>query len=416
MFVLAVILILVQTPATCSSVDDCRTQALAAAAAGDYETFHDLAWRAVQKGRPNDPDLMFMLARAQSLSGRPGDALVMLQRLVDRGVAVDASGDDFRRVRALKGWAELEARMAGRPVPEKTTPPPEPEPPPTPAPAAPKSADAAPADPSEEALTFAAPRFDAVGLAYDAVSRRFIVGDRQPARLMVVDEVSHNVVNLVSAASAGFYDAIAAFEVDARRGDLWVASVKRDGQQSVLHKLQLVSGRVLEQIAVDDAELTDLAVTSDGTIVALAGDGRLFRVRPKARDAEPACRLDLGGPKSLALAGDRVAYVASDDGITQIDLQACTVVNVRGPKNSNIAQVDRIRWHDGSLILIDRSDGDRVRIAQLRLDAAGRTITRVVTLGMAVNANPLTATVANSHLYYLVSGEAGPSIRKVRVR
>ena len=47
--------------------------------------FHDLAWRAVQKGKPNDPDLMLLLARAQSLSGRPGDALVMLGRIVDLG-------------------------------------------------------------------------------------------------------------------------------------------------------------------------------------------------------------------------------------------------------------------------------------------------------------------------------------------
>ena len=44
---------------------DCRAQAQAAAARGDYEIFHDLAWRAVQKGPRNDPDLMYLLARAR---------------------------------------------------------------------------------------------------------------------------------------------------------------------------------------------------------------------------------------------------------------------------------------------------------------------------------------------------------------
>ena len=73
------------TPATCATTADCSTQAEAAAAAGDYEAFHDLAWRAVQKGKPNDPRLMYLLARAQSLSGRPDDALVMLGRLADAG-------------------------------------------------------------------------------------------------------------------------------------------------------------------------------------------------------------------------------------------------------------------------------------------------------------------------------------------
>ena len=57
---------------------------------------------------------MTMLARAQSLSGRPGDALVMLQRLASMGIATDAAtNNDFERVRALPGWAELEAKISG---------------------------------------------------------------------------------------------------------------------------------------------------------------------------------------------------------------------------------------------------------------------------------------------------------------
>src|SRR5438876_12159828 len=65
----------------CTEWRDCRQLALAAAERGEYETFHDLAWRAVQAGPPKDPALMYLLARAQSLSGRPHDALVTLQRL-----------------------------------------------------------------------------------------------------------------------------------------------------------------------------------------------------------------------------------------------------------------------------------------------------------------------------------------------
>ena len=81
------LLSIAQTP-TCPDVGACRQAALDAAARGDFETFHDLAWRAAQKGRPNDPELMYLLARAQSLSGRPGDALVMLRRLAQLGVQV----------------------------------------------------------------------------------------------------------------------------------------------------------------------------------------------------------------------------------------------------------------------------------------------------------------------------------------
>ena len=100
--------------------DACRAQALIAESAGYFEHFHDLAWRAVQKGKPNTPELMVMLARAMALSGRPGDAIVMLSRLADLGVKVDASGDEFRVVRTLKEWPDVEARLAALSTPVVT--------------------------------------------------------------------------------------------------------------------------------------------------------------------------------------------------------------------------------------------------------------------------------------------------------
>ena len=97
----------------CAEWRTCRELALAAAERGEYGTFHDLAWRAVQTGPPKDPSLMYLLARAQALSGRPHDALIMLQRLAEMGMASDAStNEDFNRVRELRDWPAVEARIA----------------------------------------------------------------------------------------------------------------------------------------------------------------------------------------------------------------------------------------------------------------------------------------------------------------
>jgi len=96
----------------CGEWRACRQLALAAAERGEYENFHDLAWRAVQSGPPKDPSLMYLLARAQALSGRPHDALIMLQRLTEMGVAPDATNEDFSRARELRDWPEVEARIA----------------------------------------------------------------------------------------------------------------------------------------------------------------------------------------------------------------------------------------------------------------------------------------------------------------
>jgi hypothetical protein len=103
---------LAQPPApACTSREECRAAALIAEAAGDFERFHDLAWRAVQKGSPNDPELMELLARAMARSGRPGDAIVMLSRLADMGVKPDVSGDEFSVVRTLKDWPDVAAKI-----------------------------------------------------------------------------------------------------------------------------------------------------------------------------------------------------------------------------------------------------------------------------------------------------------------
>ena len=100
-------------PIDCHEPKACGELALEARARGAYEAFHDLAWRAVQTGRPNDPDLMYLLARAQALSGRRRDALVMLRRLAESGIVTDAATDeDFRRVRELPEWPYIAGLFA----------------------------------------------------------------------------------------------------------------------------------------------------------------------------------------------------------------------------------------------------------------------------------------------------------------
>ena len=77
LIVLILMLSIVATPELpsaaqdCRDWRDCRQLALDAAARQDFSAFHDLAWRTLQAGPKRDPALMTMLARAQSLSGRP---------------------------------------------------------------------------------------------------------------------------------------------------------------------------------------------------------------------------------------------------------------------------------------------------------------------------------------------------------
>ncbi|HEX9366272.1 MAG TPA: hypothetical protein VF921_06585 [Vicinamibacterales bacterium] len=386
--VLVLLLLLQAPPGTCADAADCRTQAQAAAARADYERFHDLAWRAVQKGRPNDPDLMVLLARAQSLSGRPGDALVMLGRILDLASGIDLSvvtSDDFRTVRLLSDWPALEARLTGRSAPSAALPP------------------FAPLAP--ESLSFDAPNLDPHGLAHDSVSRRFVLGDRKGNRLLVIDEVSRHVVPYVSAASAGFYDDLTAFTIDGRRGDLWVVSAKgaEGASSSVLHKLQLVSGRALLEARPPDTggvRLVDVTVAPDGTVYALDGiDSRIFRLRPGARAMELAMRLEARRPTALTAADDRVLYVAAEKGLVRVDLGARAATAVKSAEE--LTDFESLSWRAGSLVGVERVAGGSL-VVRVALDAPGlRAQPRQV---LAASSDAFVGALGSDSFYYLADG------------
>ena len=454
----------------CTEWRECRAMALDAADRGEFETFHDLAWRAVQTGPRNDAALMLLLARAQALSGRPHDALVMLDRLADMGVASDAlTNADFARTRELPGWPDVAAKIertgamptpapppaasappptpAPRPAPAsppkpmpvvpKSAPPAAPKAPPTPpapvTPSAPEPAPAAPTPPPApsapppppltptaavptpsrraEAVRFSTPRLTAVGLAYDGVSRRFVIGDRLARKLVVVGEASHQPTDLVRAESAGFHT-ISALAIDDRRGDLWVASADADGT-GTLHRLQLVSGRPLKSFAIaqDRAPVNpvDVALTRGGTAIVLdAGGGRLLSLRPGAAAVDTLARMDLTAPTSVAIgADDAVAYVAHRDGIARVDLRSHATTRVGAARNVSLANLRQIRWHRDGLVGVQSNEGSN-RIVRLDLDAAGRTVRRAKTLDAGVDiAGDGCVAIVGNELLYLSPAAAG---------
>lgn len=442
--------------ADCTEWHECRQQALAAADRGEYETFHDLAWRAVQKGPPRDPALMYVLARAQALSGRPHDALVMLDRLAQMGVASDAlTNPDFERTRQLPGWPEVAQRIERltSPAPSSSTSAASTSPgnaasaaTSAPAPRASASAaradaastsgapDAASADASAatsvpriglaaaEAARFPIRRFSPAGLAYDSVSRRLLVGDRVDRKLIVVGDGANHADDLVRSDSAGFQD-ISAMDVDARRGDLWVASTAASDGSAALHKLQLVSGRPLKAFPVaaelQPVKFVDVATTPSGVVVVLDSIGnRLFVLRPGETTIKAFVPLNANDPTSVATAAeDGVAYVAHDAGLLRVDLHSRTVSAVTISKRVSLGRIERIRAYRNALIAVDANAEGARRILRLDMNAAGRAVTRATTLeALAAQAGETFVTISGDELLYLSATPSATDMVTYRVR
>ena len=430
----------------CTDWRDCRQRALDAAERGDYEAFHNLAWRAVQTGPARNPDLMYQLARAQCLSGRPHDSLVMLRRLAEMGIATDAStNEDFRLMRELPGWTEVEELIdrvrnaGGVPLANPSPTPPPPVPvganetrAPTAAPgvksAAPVGTESARFKPArvEEALRFTAERFQPGGLAHDVVSGRFLFGDLHGRKLMIVAEGSTYTVDMVRSDSAGFHD-VMAIEIDPRRGDLWVASAVKDGGAGAIHKLQLISGRPLKTFPapseLEPVKFSDLAVSPAGAVFVLESlRGQVLVLRPGGTGLEPLARVDALGPVSLTAAGDEgVTYVAHREGISRIDPKTRTPTAVTARKGLDLGHFERIRWHKNRLVGVQAAaDGSR-RIVRLELNASGKSVTAatIIDASLPAGLEPTFVALSNDSLAYLTESDASagqpPSAQPARL-
>lgn len=316
-----VILILVCADAqavTCNDVASCRAAALEAKERKDFEAFHDLAWLTYRKGKPDDPELMLLLARAQSLSGRSGDAIVMLERLAARGIPTDAAtSEDFELVRTHPRWGNAPSGVPAAPSREAdAVPPREVKPAPgraaDPAPSreakpAPRreAAKAPPRDPSAP-LSFTT-LLSPTALAYDAVSKRYLIADRQAKRIAVIDESSGHVSTLAGAlARLGEIKGIA---IDSRQGDLWVVTSAEEGMS--LSRLQLISGRELgaARISGIGAPVTGVAFARGVGVVASDDQGDIWRISASGK-AEKIGSLEYA-PEGIAADAEGTLYIAA---------------------------------------------------------------------------------------------------------
>jgi len=420
----------------CSSAAQCRAQAEAAIAQGDFERAHDLAWRTAQQGPRHDPALMFLLARTQALSNRPDDALVMIRRLAAMGASVDASGDEFARTRELPGWPAVEALIAGVVNPPEAS-----------ASARSESGElrrdrplgpvaplvpAAPMVPAavDDAGHFVSSAFVPGGLACDAVSKRFVLGDRSGRKLLILAEGSDHSIDLTRADVAGFLD-VAALDIDTTNGNLWVASADVDGRGAALHRVQLISGRPIAGYPAPEAlapvQPVDVVMTPSGVLVLDAAQRRVLVLRAGADSLTVLASLGDIAPLSLAAGRQAsVAYVTHRDGVVAIDLKTRALAPVTAPKAVALGGIERLRRHGARFVAVQvLPDGSR-RLVRIALDASGKRVSRLRVIEVVVSAGAasIPMTVCGDAVALLVgdaTGQVDPAsiawfIRRVRLK
>jgi hypothetical protein len=240
------------------------------------------------------------------------------------------------------------------------------------------------------------------------------------SRLAVVDEFSRQLATLASGRAGGF-GIVTAIEIDPREGDLWVASVDGISGTEVpsLHKLQLISGRVLKKFSAPQGlagRLVDIAVGSDGAVFAVQGDGVILRLAPGGASLAPSTRITHTTFSSVASSSEGAVYVARHDGVLRY--RPSPSVLVKGPPDVDLSELARIRWSRGSLVGLQNGGNGTYRVVRIRLSRDGRSATGVEVLDESVRTpNPAAATMAGDVFYYLAqTGGSELAIHRVIVR
>jgi hypothetical protein len=243
-------------------------------------------------------------------------------------------------------------------------------------------------------------------MAYDGVSGRLVLVDGDTETLKVLSEVSGNAANLVSRGWGGNYRTA--------RGDLWATAAANSSDAkapSVVHRLQLVSGRLLYTVPAPttkpNAQLVAIAQTGN-TVYALDAAGRrIFEVAPGAKTMRPRATFKIDDAASLAVTAEGVAFVSHRAGVLRVNLadgKSAPLTAARG------VDLEGLRWiarqGQGLLGIQRRADGTHAAV-RIRLDASSRRATRLDVLGEA--ASPA-ATVMGSVFYFLAPSSSGGTV------
>jgi hypothetical protein len=139
----------------------------------------------------------------------------------------------------------------------------------------------------------------------------------------------------------------------------------------------------------------------------------VLRVAPNGRTCEVAAEVPSKALAGMAV-GDGVVYVSDGTGITRVNLSSRESSPVQHAPRIALDGISSLRAPSGSLVAVQQVAGGKLALVRLRLDAAGRRVTRRDVLAPSLES---TATaIAGNHVFYLTSGQGTTStiIRRTR--
>ena len=361
-------------------------------------------WKAAQRAltaglvfSPDNPALVYNLARAEARSGNRALALRHLERLVRQGVAREVTEDSaFQSLRGSLQFRRIAERLA---------------------------AAAAPVTRSDTAFVLPDPDFIPEGIAWDPRDGAFYVGSLNNRGIVRV--TGDTVASWIRPDSTQRV-MVLGLRVDPSRQRLWVASLVPDsaaprflrgiGGWAALEAYQIPTGRRVGRWVPDSSGphlFNDIAIASGGDVYVTDSEGSaLFRV-PEGAGALERVHHDPARfiyPNGIATAADGSRlYVASWEGLTRFDLAATgkpTPERVPAAPSVATTGIDGL-YRCGSSLLAVQYLLDFPQITQLVLSGDGESVAdaRALERRHPAQTSPTTGAPAGSAFFYLANAQ-----------
>jgi sugar lactone lactonase YvrE len=361
--------------------------------------------RAARSFAPDDPIVLYYLARAEALTGEADSALATLERLAHQGAARDLAADSA--FAALRTGAATAPRFQAALVN--------------------MSASSRPIVRSDTTFVLPNPDFIPEGIAWDAARRRFFVGSLRKGGVVAIGKDGRATPFI---GADGGLDEVLGMTVDARRGRLWLAMLTEDstaprfmqgsGGWAALHAYDLRTGARLARHVVPDSAgphlLNDIAIAPNGDLYVTDSEARaLWRLRNGANRLERVVGDDVQHftyPNGVAVSADgRRLYVAHAEGLSTMSLAgdgAGRLVRVTTPAGTSAGGIDGLYACGDGLLGVQRLL-DFQQVTRFRLSPDGLHVTSTEALERRHPAHDAATTgvIANGAFTYLANAQLG---------
>jgi hypothetical protein len=381
-----------------------RFKALSAYQKKDYSAFLNDIKKAIELA-PNNPTVMYELARAYALNDNKKAAITWLERYIETGFYIDSDKiDDFESIKNLDKFKGILRKNQEMKFPV-----------------------------TNSKIAFSIPEKDLIpeGIAYDPVKEVFYIGSIYKCKIISINK-QKTINNFTSEKQDGLLS-VTGIKLDAKRRILWVNSSefyrmkgfdKNKAGYTCIFKYNIDNRKLIKKYILDERPIfhhfNDLVINSQGDVfVTDSLFGAIYKIDHKSDTLDIFIKPNrFTYPNGIALSQDeRYLFVTHVEGTSVVDINTKSYYIMPHPKNIPLTGIEGLYLYKNTLLAI-QDDHWYGRVIQLSLQKSSNKDdnlnnslkysvqkAKLIEVGNHLFSHPTTGVIVGDFFYYIANSQ-----------